>query len=92
MIDRLQVGLHAGSYLERTRWANLTFFCDPNSESIQPSSWRYYRTETEGVMSVEWMNRFGCPTDALGQPGAGGGGASSGSGFIGGFFSMFFLL
>ena len=91
LTDRLQVALHAGSFLDRTRTANLTFFCDPNSEATQPTSWRYYRTENEGIMSVEWVNKFGCPTNAQAPPGSEGRG-STGGGFIGGFFSTFFLL
>jgi hypothetical protein len=92
LLDRLLVGLHAGSFLERTRWANLTFFCDQASDAVQPTSWRYYRTETEGVMSVEWVNKYGCPLNSQGQPDSGSSGGRAGSSFIGGFFSTFFLL
>ena len=92
--DKLSVALHAGKYLDRTRWANLTFFCDASSESTEPTSWSYKRTETEGVLSVEFANKFACPLNSQGQPDPNGDGASrakQGSGIIAFFRNFVFL-
>jgi hypothetical protein len=92
--DKLSVALHAGKYLDRTRWANLTFFCDASSESKEPTSWSYKRTETEGVLSVEFANKFACPLNSQGQPDPNGDGTSrakQGSGVIAFFRNFVFL-
>lgn len=74
----LQIELHGGKYNDRPRWANLTLFCDPTKDGTEPTNWIFHRTETEGVLSVEWVTKYGCPLNDKGTPETGGG-ARSGS-------------
>lgn len=93
--DKLHIDLHGGKYLDRTRYANLTFYCDPSSEAKEPISWNYRRTETEGILSVEYVNKWGCPLNTDGSHGGeseGGREGAAGRAGIGHFFKNIFLM
>lgn len=64
--DRLSVILRGGQTSDRTRWANLTFLCTPGEDGLEPA-FNYHRTESEGVLSVEWRTRHACPQGQQGD-------------------------